>query len=98
MEAVSFGEGRKALQFGKQKINLHLAGEELSPHARAPKPGSADLCFISNSSAVELLNILSTHEVKLELGPVKRTGAVGEIESVYFRDPDGNLIEVAHYI
>ncbi|GAA4847977.1 VOC family protein [Paenibacillus vulneris] len=96
MEIVTFGNGRKALQFGRQKINLHQFGQEFEPKAASPLPGSADLCFIADTPLDEVIRHLEQCDVKLEEGPVQRTGALGAIMSVYFRDPDGNLIEVSN--
>ncbi|KIT15049.1 VOC family protein [Jannaschia aquimarina] len=98
MEAETFGEGRRALKFGRQKINLHQAGREFEPKAKAPTPGSADLCFIANGTLVDVEAYLVDHGVAIEEGPVDRTGATGPIRSVYFRDPDFNLIEVSVYL
>jgi catechol 2,3-dioxygenase-like lactoylglutathione lyase family enzyme len=95
MEEVTFGGGRKALRFGDQKINLHAVGHEIAPHAQVPTRGSADLCFLTNATAAEILDRLRTNGVMPELGPVARTGANGPIMSIYLRDPDGNLIELA---
>jgi catechol 2,3-dioxygenase-like lactoylglutathione lyase family enzyme len=97
MEAVTFVEGRRALTFGEQKINLHQAGQEIDPKAAHPTPGSADLCFTADVSADEILEWLHSREVEVEEGPVERTGARGTITSFYLRDPDLNLIEVATY-
>jgi catechol 2,3-dioxygenase-like lactoylglutathione lyase family enzyme len=96
MEPVVFGEGRHALAFGAQKINLHEAGREFEPKAAAPTPGSADLCFLTNSSVAEVVEHLEANSVEIIEGPVRRTGATGPIMSVYFRDPDGNLLEVSN--
>lgn len=96
MEEVTFGAGRKALRFGMQKINLHEAGREVDPKAAHPTPGSGDLCFITEVPLSEVVAHLRSCGVAVELGPVPRTGATGAIRSVYFRDPDGNLIEVAN--
>jgi catechol 2,3-dioxygenase-like lactoylglutathione lyase family enzyme len=96
MEPVVFGEGRHALAFGTQKINLHEAGREFEPKAAAPTPGSADLCFLTNSSEAEVVEHLEANSVEIIEGPVRRTGATGPIMSVYFRDPDGNLLEVSN--
>ena len=95
MDPVVFGEGRHALAFGAQKINLHEAGREFEPKAAAPIPGSADLCFLTDSSVAEVVEHLEANSVEIIEGPVRRTGATGPITSVYFRDPDGNLLEVS---
>ncbi|MCP5373970.1 MAG: VOC family protein [Hyphomicrobiales bacterium] len=97
METVTFAQGRTALAFGRQKINLHPAGREFEPKAARPTPGSGDLCFITDSSMDAVLAHLSAQAVAVEEGPVARTGAVGPLESVYIRDPDGNLIEISRY-
>jgi catechol 2,3-dioxygenase-like lactoylglutathione lyase family enzyme len=98
MEVVTFGEGRRALRFGAQKINLHQAGREFEPKAASPMPGSADLCFVVDTPTAETMAALRTAGVTIELGPVQRAGALGEIESVYLRDPDGNLLELSRYL
>ena len=95
METLVFGEGRHALMFGTQKLNLHEVGQEFEPKAAAPTPGSADLCFLTNSSMAEVVEHLEANSVEIIEGPVRRTGATGPIKSVYFRDPDGNLLEVS---
>ena len=87
MRHVTFGDDRHALEFGDQRINLHVAGHEFEPKAAVPTPGSADLCF--------LVDDLDTGDIPVVIGPVERTGAVGRMRSVYVRDPDGNLIELA---
>lgn len=97
MDIVTFGAGRKALSFGAQKINLHQAGREFEPKARHPTPGSADLCLIASTPLPEVLAHLAKCDVPILEGPVARTGATGPIRSVYFRDPDQNLIEVSTY-
>ena len=97
MEAVTFGAGRRALAFGHSKINLHLAAHEFEPKAGHPVPGSADLCLITLDPLDQVTAELAAHGVPVELGPVERTGATGELLSVYFRDPDQNLIEVSNY-
>ncbi|MBT4934706.1 MAG: VOC family protein [Rhodospirillaceae bacterium] len=100
MEDVRFSSGgieRRALKFGEQKINLHLAGSEFEPKAADPKPGSADLCLIVDEPIKQVMAHLQDMGVTPEEGPVQRTGATGPILSVYFRDPDGNLIEVSRY-
>jgi catechol 2,3-dioxygenase-like lactoylglutathione lyase family enzyme len=98
MQTISFGDNRKALVFGSQKINLHEKGREFEPKAFRPTPGSADLCFISKEQMPEMLDYLRSQGVEIEDGPVSRTGARGPIISVYFRDPDQNLIEVSNYL
>jgi catechol 2,3-dioxygenase-like lactoylglutathione lyase family enzyme len=95
MKPVVFDEGRYALAFGTQKINLHEAGREFEPKAAVPTPGSADLCFLTNAPVVEVVERLQANNVEILEGPVRRTGATAPIMSVYFRDPDGNLIEVS---
>ncbi|MDA5558846.1 VOC family protein [Shimia sp. MMG029] len=97
MEVVTFGAGRVALTFGPQKINLHEAGREFEPKALHPTPGSADLCLIAATPLSEIVAHLEAQKVAIEQGPVARTGATGPITSVYFRDPDHNLIEVSTY-
>ncbi|QWF84607.1 VOC family protein [Amycolatopsis sp. CA-230715] len=97
MEEVTFGAGRKALTFGTSKINLHRAGHEFDPKAASPTPGSADLCLITEDPIESIVDELAAAGVAVEEGPVDRTGATGPIVSVYFRDPDGNLIEVSNY-
>jgi catechol 2,3-dioxygenase-like lactoylglutathione lyase family enzyme len=97
MRPVTFGAGRRALEFGTSKINLHLAGREFAPHASRPVPGSADLCLITTTAPGQVLAHLSAQRVPVEDGPVPRTGALGPITSIYIRDPDGNLIEIASY-
>ncbi len=95
MRMVRFAEGRVALHFGRQKINLHQAGRTFDPKAAAPTPGSADLCFLLAGSLEDAVAHLGSARIAIELGPVERTAASGPIRSVYLRDPDGNLIELA---
>ena len=97
MTPFTFGGGRRALRFGTSKINLHQLGAEIAPHAAAPTPGSADLCFVTTTPPAKTLDLLAACAVPVEQGPVPRTGALGPIVSVYFRDPDGNLIELGYY-
>ena len=99
MEVRTFGpDKRKALHFGRQKINLHQAGREFEPKATRPMPGSADLCFVTEKSLEAVRVHLKACNVKIEAGPVERTGATGRMRSLYFRDPDQNLIEVSAYL
>ncbi|MGY8870023.1 MAG: VOC family protein [Pseudomonadales bacterium] len=93
-----FSEGRIALSFGEQKINLHESGREFEPKAGLVQVGSADLCFIIETPLSEAVMHLRGCKVELLEGPVKRTGALGPIMSLYFRDPDMNLIEVSNYL
>lgn len=97
MEEITFGEGRKALLFGCQKINLHQSGAEVLPNAQHAACGSADLCLLADTPLEEVLAELAQHGIEPISGIVPRTGAVGKIESVYLRDPDGNLLEISHY-
>ncbi|XP_068596882.1 glyoxalase domain-containing protein 5 [Brachionichthys hirsutus] len=89
---------RKALGFGQQKFNLHQLGQEFEPKAQHPTLGSADLCLITKTPLAAVAAHLKTCGVEIEEGPVERSGAVGPITSLYFRDPDHNLIEVSNYI
>ncbi len=97
MEAITFAGGRRGLAFGRQKINLHQAGREFEPKALRPTPGSVDLCFITETPLAEVAAHLKALGVAIADGPVPKTGALGPMTSVYFRDPDGNLIEVSNY-
>ena len=97
MKEVTFGQDRKALVFGRQKINLHEAGKEFEPKAKHPLSGSADLCFIVDLDLEEVQRHLEKLSVPVEEGIVLKTGAMGKIHSLYIRDPDGNLIELSRY-
>ncbi len=98
MEVRPFGQGRVALHFGRQKINLHEVGHVLDQNVRHATPGSADLCLLTDSPMHDVLDHLHACGVPVITGPVSRTGAVHAITSVYFYDPDENLIEVAHEV
>lgn len=97
MEVITFGQDRKALVFGSQKINLHQQGKEFEPKAERPTPGSADLCFVTDVPLAKFIEHLNALNMPILDGPVSRTGALGPIISVYLRDPDANLIEVCNY-
>jgi catechol 2,3-dioxygenase-like lactoylglutathione lyase family enzyme len=96
-QLITFQGDRKALTFGAQKINLHQKGKEFEPKAAVPTCGSADLCFIAQTDVADVLKELQLKKIDVIEGVVDRTGALGRIRSVYFRDPDGNLIEVSNY-
>jgi len=98
MTEIAFGDNRKAVQFGNQKINLHQIGLEVKPHANSPQPGSSDLCFITTVPIQQFMEHLKRYDICIIDGPVERTGAKSKLVSVYFRDPDKNLIEVANQI
>jgi catechol 2,3-dioxygenase-like lactoylglutathione lyase family enzyme len=95
MRRQAFGDGRLALHFGAQKLNLHRAGAEVEPHAHRPTPGSADVCLLIDGDLGDAERELRAAEIPVELGPVDRTGATRRIRSLYIRDPDGNLIEIS---
>jgi catechol 2,3-dioxygenase-like lactoylglutathione lyase family enzyme len=94
---TTFGAGRTGLSFGSQKINLHPVGSAIEPRALRPTPGSADLCFVTATPIERVIAHLNVCGVAIVEGPARRTGALGPMTSVYFRDPDGNLVEVASY-
>ena len=98
MQLATFGEDRKALRFGKQKINLHEAGREFEPKAAHPTPGGLDLCFVADRPLDDVIARLAALGVPIIEGPAARTGATGPIRSIYLRDPDRNLIEVSEYL
>lgn len=95
MEAITFAGGRRALRFGDQKINLQTLGEETRNFAGI---GSGDLCLVTGQEPEALCAHLAAEGVEIVEGPVEKSGALGTIMSVYFNDPDGNLIEVSKYI
>ena len=97
MEPVTFAGGRRGLAFGRQKLNLHQAGREYEPKALRPAPGAIDLCFIAATPLGQVIESLKAEKVAIIQGPVAKTGALGSMQSVYFRDPDGNLVEVSNY-
>lgn len=86
------------MTFGDQKINLHEFGKEFEPKASEPMPGSADVCFITQTKIVDVIKHLEICQVPILEGPVERTGAQRPILSVYVRDPDDNLIEISNYL
>ena len=98
LERESFGDDRIALNFGQQKFNLHPVDSEIVPRAKLPMPGSMDLCLITTTPISSVISHLANYQIKIEIGPVSRTGAKGPVTSVYVRDPDGNLVEISTYI
>ncbi len=98
MRVVTFAGGRKALAFGRQKINLHQQGKEFEPKASQPTPGSGDLCFITDTPLDDVIAHLLACHVDIKEGPIQRSGAESPILSVYLRDPDGNLLEISNRI
>ena len=97
MTHVVFDEHYDALHFGAQKINIHPYRAEYLPHADLPFPGTADFCFVAEGEMAAVVETLQKRGCPIELGPVKQTGARGPMWSVYLRDPDRNLIEIACY-
>nr|WP_221203280.1 VOC family protein [Modestobacter versicolor] len=97
MTAETFGDGRTALHFGRQKINLHVRGAEFEPRAAAAGTGTADFCLVTETPLDEVRNELAAHGVPVEVGPVTKHGALGAMRSVYVRDPDANLVEISVY-
>ncbi|MDT8447483.1 MAG: VOC family protein [bacterium] len=97
MEEIEFGDGRRALGFGPHKINLHPIVSDINPRAAQPVAGSGDLCLVIQGSIKALISELDAQGVRIELGPVRRTGALGPLVSLYLRDPDENLVELSSY-
>ena len=98
MQSVTFAGNRRALAFGRQKINLHQAGREFEPKADLAAPGTVDICLITTTPLSEVIAHLTACGVRIIEGPVPKTGATGALRSLYFRDPDLNLIEVSNYV
>lgn len=96
MRAITFGDGRRGLAFGDQKLNLHQAGREFEPKARVPTPGSVDLCLVTDAPLDDVRERLGALGIAIEVGPVAKVGARAPLRSIYVRDPDGNLIEIAN--
>ena len=97
MRAETFDGGRRALVFGRQKINLHQVGREFSPRAARATAGSADFCLVTETPLEQVQAELAAAGVRIEVGPVPKVGALGPMQSVYVRDPDANLVEIAVY-
>lgn len=99
MKLETFRNGQRlALKFGRQKINIHVKGKEYEPKAHAPGVGTLDFCFIASVPLQQVIDSLAKHKVAIIEGPCTKTGAMGDIRSVYFRDPDLNLVEVSEYL
>jgi len=92
------GQTRYALTLGRQKINLQDRSTETPTKARRPTFGSGDFCLIAAAPLDDVIAHLRAENVVIEAGPVPRRGALGPLRSIYFRDPDGNLVEVAEYV
>ncbi|MBW1605902.1 VOC family protein [Lactobacillus sp. Sy-1] len=98
MEVVEFANGnRRALRFGSMKINLHQTDHEFEPKAAVPTPGSGDFCLITKTAIKDVIATLKQKQIPIIEGPETKHGAMGPIESIYLRDPDNNLVEIANY-
>ena len=86
-----------ALHFGSCKINVHEVGRTFEPRAATPTPGAADFCLITEQDLDLISRHLESQGVQIEVGPIERKGARGKMLSLYFRDPDQNLVEVSRY-
>lgn len=95
--AETFDDGRRAVSFGDQKINLHPADDVYTPHAATPEPGSGDFCLVVDTDIATVMDRLREYDVDIVDGPVTKVGARGRMTSLYVRDPDGNLVELADY-
>ena len=99
MTPVTFGNGRRAVQMGASKINIHAADDPApAPVARRRTPGSADICVVVPGPVEAVEEHLVARGVAIEVGPVRRTGARGPMTSLYVRDPDGTLVELGCYL
>lgn len=98
LEAIRSDAGRWALRVGDSKINLHHAASPVAPHAASPRPGSADICLTTRRPLDDVISGLVAEGVAIEVGPVRREGARSTLRSVYIRDPDGNLVEIANEV
>lgn len=98
VEKIIFDGGRVAIQLGGQKVNLQPAGGYAGLHAPQHLPGTQDFCLVSDTPVAEVRQTLEAKGIEVIAGPVPRTGAVGQLSSVYFRDPDGNLVEISNYV
>jgi len=96
-EVKTFGDGRKAVHFGAQKINLHPVDNDVDHVAASPTPGAGDFCLLTETPVPTVIERLRDRGIDIVAGPVERTGAVGTLTSVYVRDPDDNLVEFARY-
>lgn len=101
-DVVTFGEGHRAVRFGEQKINIHPTENDIDPVAAEPTPGGGDFCLVTEMSIEEVQRRLRDRDIEIIKGPVERPGARGHdgsvhLTSVYFRDPDGNLVEIGTY-